>query len=42
MEAVGIDFALMVFRDTGGAESAYGDAGGQASDDPWAREVAFV
>lgn len=42
MEAVGIDFALMVFRDTGGAESAYGDAAGQASDEPWAREVAFV
>ncbi len=36
------DFALLVFGHTGGAEHAYGDVGGQALAEPWAREVAFV
>lgn len=37
-----IDFALIVFAHTGGAERAYGDVAGQASAQPWARDVAFV
>lgn len=37
-----IDFALMVFGHTGGAENAYGAVSGQASAEAWAREVAFV
>ncbi len=37
-----MDFALMVFEHTGGAEHAYGDAIGEASGEPWALEVAFV
>jgi uncharacterized membrane protein len=36
------DFALMVFAHTGGAERAYGHVAGQASAEPWAREVAFI
>ena len=42
MESTGVDFALMVFGHTGGAEQAYGDAAGRASGEPWAREIAFV
>jgi hypothetical protein len=42
MGSTGVDFALMVFDHTGGAERSYGDAAGQASGEPWAREVAFV
>jgi uncharacterized membrane protein len=42
MEPTGVDFALMVFDHTGGAEHAYGDAAGQASGESWAREIAFV
>jgi uncharacterized membrane protein len=42
MEPSDVDFALMVFEKTGGAEHAYGDVSGQNSDAPWAREVAFV
>ena len=37
-----MDFALVVFEHTGGAEHAYGDAVSQASGEPWALEVAFV
>ncbi len=37
-----MDFALMVFEHTGGAEHAYGDAVSQASGEPWAQEVAFI
>lgn len=36
------DFALLVFKHTEGAERAYGSVAGQASAEPWAREVAFV
>ncbi|HEY1716529.1 MAG TPA: DUF1269 domain-containing protein [Solirubrobacteraceae bacterium] len=42
MEATSLDFALMVFEHTGGAEHAYGDAVSQAPGAPWAQEVAFV
>src|ERR1700759_5445348 len=42
MEPDNVDFALMVFEHTGGAEHAYGDVSGQNSDAAWAREVAFV
>jgi uncharacterized membrane protein len=42
MEPMAVDFALMVFKQTGGAERAYADAVSQASDEPWAQEVAFV
>jgi uncharacterized membrane protein len=42
MEPTGVDFALVVFEHTGGAEHAYGDAASQASGERWAREVAFV
>ncbi len=42
MEQTGVDFALMVFEHTGGAEQAYGGAAGQASAEPWAQQVAFV
>ncbi|MGP0053669.1 MAG: hypothetical protein ACLPZR_33175, partial [Solirubrobacteraceae bacterium] len=42
MEPTGVDFALMVFEHTGGAEHAYGDATSQASGESWMREVAFV
>ncbi len=37
-----MDFALLVFNHTGGAEHAYGDEASQASSERWAREVAFV
>jgi uncharacterized membrane protein len=40
--AADIDFALMVFEHTGGAERAYGNVAGQASAEAWAREVSFV
>ncbi len=42
MEPAGLDFALMVFKHTGGAEHAYADAVSQASGEPWAQEIAFV
>ncbi len=42
MEPSGLDFALMVFEHTGGAEHAYADAVSQAAGEPWAQEVAFV
>lgn len=42
MDSAGTDFALMVFDHTGGAERAYGNVAGQASAEPWAREVGFV
>ncbi len=42
MAASDIDFALMVFEHTGGAERAYGASDGQSSGEPWARDVAFI
>jgi uncharacterized membrane protein len=42
MEPTGLDFALMVFEHTEGAERAYADALSQASDEPWAQEIAFA
>lgn len=42
MEAAGLDFALMVFGRTGGAERAYADAPPAADGIRWAQEVAFV
>ncbi len=42
MTASDIDFALMVFEHTGGAERAYSHVADQASAEPWAREVAFI
>lgn len=42
MDPTGVDFALMVFEHTGGAELAYADAVSQASGEPWAQEIAFV
>ena len=42
MESSGVDFALMVFEHTGGAEQAYGHAVSEATGEPWALEVAFV
>jgi uncharacterized membrane protein len=37
-----IDFALMVFGHTDGAERAYAGAAGQVSAEPWTRDVAFI
>ena len=42
MTPTDIDFALMVFEHTGGAERAYGNVSGQSSGAAWAREVSFV
>ena len=42
MTPTDIDFALMVFEHTGGAERAYGNVSGQTSGAAWAREVSFV
>jgi Protein of unknown function (DUF1269) len=42
MQAVGTDFALVVFDHTGGAERAYADAPRRARGIDWAQEVAFV
>jgi uncharacterized membrane protein len=42
MEAAGLDFALMVFEHTGGAERAYADAPPEADGIRWSQEVAFV
>jgi uncharacterized membrane protein len=42
MTADSVDFAVMVFKHTGGADDAYGDVGGQNSDAPWTREIALV
>jgi uncharacterized membrane protein len=42
MEPTGLDFALMVFNHTGGAEHAYADAVSEVSGEPWAQEIAFV
>jgi uncharacterized membrane protein len=42
MEPMGLDFALMVFKHTDGAERAYSDAVSQMSGEPWAQEIAFV
>jgi uncharacterized membrane protein len=42
MEPTGLDFALMVFKHTGGAEHAYADAVSEVSGEPWAQEIAFV
>jgi uncharacterized membrane protein len=42
MEPMGLDFALMVFEHTEGAERAYADAMSQASGQTWAQDVAFV
>jgi uncharacterized membrane protein len=40
--AADIDFGLMVFEHTEGAERAYGKVAGQTSAEAWAREVSFV
>jgi uncharacterized membrane protein len=42
MEPASLDFALMVFEHTEGAERAYADAGDQAAGQPWSLEIAFV
>ncbi|HEY1516275.1 MAG TPA: DUF1269 domain-containing protein [Solirubrobacteraceae bacterium] len=42
MEPTGLEFALMVFEHTEGAERAYADAVSRGSGEPWAQEVAFV
>lgn len=42
MESTSVDFALLVFEHTGGAEHAYGEATSRASGEPWAQEVAFI
>jgi uncharacterized membrane protein len=42
VESIRLDFALIVFEHTGGAERAYGDAVSQASGERWALEVAFI
>jgi uncharacterized membrane protein len=42
MEPASLDFALMVFEHTGGAEHAYGDAVSDTPGAAWAQEIAFV
>jgi uncharacterized membrane protein len=42
MEPAGVDFALMVFAHTGGAEQAYSRAPAEVGGVRWAQEVAFV
>jgi uncharacterized membrane protein len=42
MEPTALDFALMVFKHTDGAERAYADAVSQAPGEPWAQEIAFA
>jgi uncharacterized membrane protein len=42
MEPTSLDFALMVFEHTGGAEHAYADAVSQAFGEPWAQDIAFA
>jgi uncharacterized membrane protein len=42
MEPAGLDFALMVFEHTEGAERAYADAPAEVSGIAWAQEIAFV
>jgi uncharacterized membrane protein len=41
-EPTDMDFALMVFEHTGGAERAYGHAMTTESGEPWAQEIAFI
>ena len=42
MEPVSVDFALMVFEKTGGAEQAYSRAPREVAGVTWADEIAFV
>ncbi len=42
MDAAGLDFALMVFEHTGGAEQAYSRAPTEVDGVRWSQEVAFV
>jgi uncharacterized membrane protein len=42
MELTGLDFALVVFKNTNGAERAYADAVSEVPGEPWAQEIAFV
>ncbi len=42
MEAADVDFALVVFKHTGGAEQAYSRAPRRVGGLDWAQEVAFV
>ncbi len=42
MEPTAVEFALMVFEHTGGAERAFSRAPAEVGGIPWAREIAFV
>jgi uncharacterized membrane protein len=42
MEPAGVDFALMIFEHTGGAERAYSRAPAEVEGIAWGQEIAFV